>query len=111
MALYLNDADARGGPSGGGGNHLRSLVESCTHSDDITPLMRLVFEAQALGESPEAIRGAGPKRHYALLLVSCHHVCNINRAAPEHTLSQVQVLHNSNPTAPPPSAQLMNNVW
>lgn len=37
---------------------VRDLVEACAGSDDIAPLVRLVFDAQAEPSSPTAIDGA-----------------------------------------------------
>ncbi|KAF8067252.1 SEC15A [Scenedesmus sp. PABB004] len=58
MALYLQEA------AGGGGSeeaNIRPLVENCAHNDDITPLVRLVFEAQSLAESPDTIAADGQR--------------------------------------------------
>lgn len=50
MALYLKNGAGEEG-------NIRGLVENCAHNDDITPLVRLVFEAQSLAESPSTISG------------------------------------------------------
>jgi hypothetical protein len=42
---------------GGGATNVRGLVESCAHNDDIGPLIKLVFDAQALGDSAPTIAG------------------------------------------------------
>jgi hypothetical protein len=51
MALYLKQE------AGGEGGNIRGLVENCAHNDDITPLVRLLFEAQSLADSPSIIAG------------------------------------------------------
>jgi len=56
MALYVNTAREGGAPAPEDTN-IRDLVENCAHNDDITPLIRLVFEAQAVPESPTIIDG------------------------------------------------------
>jgi hypothetical protein len=38
-------------------NNIRDLVENCIHNDDITPLIRLVFEAQSIPSNPKDIQG------------------------------------------------------
>ena len=38
-------------------NNIRDLVENCIHNDDITPLIRLVFEAQSIPSNPKEIQG------------------------------------------------------
>jgi hypothetical protein len=52
MALYLKQE------AGGEEGNIRGLVENCAHNDDITPLVRLLFEAQSLADSPSTIAGA-----------------------------------------------------
>lgn len=52
MALYLKQE------AGGEEGNIRGLVENCAHNDDITPLVRLLFEAQSLADSPSIIAGA-----------------------------------------------------
>lgn len=49
MALYLREGSEE--------SNIRGLVESCAHNDDITPLIKLVFEAQALAETQPSIVG------------------------------------------------------
>jgi hypothetical protein len=51
MALYLKQE------AGGEEGNIRGLVENCAHNDDITPLVRLLFEAQSLVDSPSIIAG------------------------------------------------------
>jgi hypothetical protein len=50
MALYLRE--------GAEESNIRGLVESCAHNDDITPLIKLVFEAQSLADTTPSIAGA-----------------------------------------------------
>lgn len=50
MALYLKEGSEE--------SNIRGLVETCAHNDDITPLVKLVFEAQALADTPPSIVGA-----------------------------------------------------
>jgi hypothetical protein len=40
-------------------SNIRDLVENCVNNDDITPLVRLVFEAQSIATDPKDISGAG----------------------------------------------------
>lgn len=49
MALYLKEGSEE--------SNIRGLVETCAHNDDITPLVKLVFDAQALADSPPSIAG------------------------------------------------------
>jgi len=49
MALYLKEGSEE--------SNIRGLVETCAHNDDITPLVKLVFEAQALADTPPSIAG------------------------------------------------------
>lgn len=49
MALYLREGTEE--------SNIRGLVENCAHNDDITPLVKLLFEAQSLAESPATIAG------------------------------------------------------
>lgn len=49
MALYLRE--------GAEESNIRGLVESCAHNDDITPLIKLVFEAQSVADSTPSILG------------------------------------------------------
>jgi hypothetical protein len=59
-ALYVNTSREReGGGSAPEEANIRELVEKCAHNDDITPLVRLMFEAQAVPDSPQSIDGAG----------------------------------------------------
>lgn len=50
MALYLKEGSEE--------SNIRGLVETCAHNDDIKPLVKLVFEAQALADTPPSIVGA-----------------------------------------------------
>lgn len=65
-ALYVNTSREDGGPAPEDTN-IRDLVENCAHNDDITPLIRLVFEAQAVPESAEAIDGEQGARRRGVL--------------------------------------------
>lgn len=49
MALYLREGTEE--------SNIRGLVENCAHNDDITPLVKLLFEAQSLAESPATVAG------------------------------------------------------
>lgn len=40
-------------------SNIRDLVENCVNNDDITPLVRLVFEAQSIATDPKDISGVG----------------------------------------------------
>eukprot|EP00878_Enallax_costatus_P009381 GHUV01009803.1.p1 GENE.GHUV01009803.1~~GHUV01009803.1.p1 ORF type:complete len:288 (+),score=116.50 GHUV01009803.1:305-1168(+) len=51
MALYLREGTEE--------SNIRGLVENCAHNDDITPLVRLLFEAQSLADSPATIAADG----------------------------------------------------
>jgi hypothetical protein len=53
MALYLG----RENQEESSNSNIRSLVENCARNDDITPLVKLVFEAQALADAPSTIAG------------------------------------------------------
>lgn len=65
-ALYVNTSRERdGGAPAAEDTNIRDLVENCAHNDDITPLIRLMFEAQAVPESPTAIDGAAARRRAA----------------------------------------------
>ncbi|KIY99260.1 hypothetical protein MNEG_8700 [Monoraphidium neglectum] len=59
-ALYVNTSREReGGGSAPEEANIRELVEKCAHNDDITPLVRLMFEAQAVPDSPQSIDADG----------------------------------------------------
>lgn len=51
-------ASSSGGAVGGVGS-TRDLVENCINNDDLAPLARLVFEAQAIPDDPATMLGAG----------------------------------------------------
>jgi hypothetical protein len=61
MALYLKQE------AGGEEGNIRGLVENCAHNDDITPLVRLLFEAQSLADSPSIIAGVCTCGHCSCL--------------------------------------------
>jgi hypothetical protein len=62
---YLRDGAEEG--------NIRGLVESCAHNDDVTPLVKLVFEAQALADTTPSIVG---KPHTSSSL--CQHVSTLH---------------------------------
>jgi hypothetical protein len=49
MALYLREGSEE--------SNIKGLVESCAHNDDITPLVKLVFEAQSLADTTPSTVG------------------------------------------------------
>ncbi|GBF94883.1 hypothetical protein Rsub_08126 [Raphidocelis subcapitata] len=61
MALYIDTAAAAADSPAPEDSGIRDLVEGCAHADDITPLVRLLFEAQTVPESPTAVDADGQR--------------------------------------------------
>ncbi len=51
------DQAAGEAPATGNFSNIRDLVENCIQNDEITPLLRLVFEAQAIPDTLSAVSG------------------------------------------------------
>ncbi|WIA33058.1 hypothetical protein OEZ86_006214 [Tetradesmus obliquus] len=85
MALYLKQE------AGGEEGNIRGLVENCAHNDDITPLVRLLFEAQSLADSPSIIAADGQQ------MVSI--ICSALRAVAADQGAAIDDVCHSNATA------------
>eukprot|EP00883_Tetradesmus_obliquus_P013560 jgi/Sobl393_1/6519/SZX69264.1 len=85
MALYLKQE------AGGEEGNIRGLVENCAHNDDITPLVRLLFEAQSLADSPSIITADGQQ------MVSI--ICSALRAVAADQGAAIDDVCHSNATA------------
>lgn len=55
-------------------SNIRDLVENCIQNDEVTPLLRLLLEAQAIPDTPSAIQGNATCMADTCLLARFHYM-------------------------------------
>eukprot|EP00775_Hariotina_reticulata_P012679 gene12679-12808_t len=101
MALYLG----RDNQEESSNSNIRSLVENCARNDDITPLVKLVFEAQALADAPSTIAADG-QQMVAIICnalravaadqdVTINDICHCHATAIAQTVGELEGVHHA----------------